>query len=690
MAQKRPYVLVVDDDVGIRRALTRLFERDGLDVHAVGSGSEALAAFADRAPDLAVVDVGLPDIDGLALCERIRAHPSGAELPLIVLTGQNDESTLARAFDAGASDFASKAEPLAALVQRARFLLRARNNTHALRESEARLREAQRLARLASWRWELASRALTGEAELWRVLGTPRGVLPHVAESERDELALRMRECLQSGRVVTGELPASGADGALRTLRYRMQLALDEHGEALALEGVVQDISAWRHSEQRAQFLAEHDALTGLPNRAGLLAELTRISATASGEAAEFGVVALSLESLGRVAETLGREAADLLLREAAKRLMAAADRAFLAHASEGQFTLVVQGLGGAAGLSAHAERVLVVLDAPIQLANHELMITAAAGVSRFPGDGEDAVAVLCSAERALAQARRGGPRVQTHSAATSEAALRRFALASRLAGAISRGELTLHYQPKIALGTGEIVGFEGLVRWHEPELGLLAPGEFIPIAEESGLIAPLSDWVVREACRQIAAWRTAGLGDVPIAVNLSAQQFQREGIAARIATILRECGADPKLLGIEVTESVLLADADLAIRELRALRELGIELALDDFGTGFSSLSYLRRLPVNIVKIDRAFISEIATREDAAALTASIVSMAKALWLRVVAEGVEKEAERELVAIWGCEEAQGYLFSRPVPADEAAELWRTRGPGTAVENPTG
>ena len=690
MAQKRPYLLVVDDDAGIRRALTRLFERDGLDVHAVGSGAEALAALADRAPDLAVVDVGLPDIDGLALCERIRAHPSGAELPLIVLTGQNDERTLARAFDAGASDFSSKAEPLAALVQRARFLLRARNNSNALRESEARLREAQRLAQLASWRWELASGALTGEEELWRVLGTRRGVLPHVAESERDALTERIRECLQSGRVVSGELPASGADGALRTLRYRMQLALDEHGEALAIEGVVQDISAWRRSEQRAQFLADHDALTRLPNRAGLLAELTRISASARSEASEFGVVALSLESLERVAETLGREAADQLLREAAKRLMAAANGAFLAHASEAQFTLVVQGPGGAAGLAAHAERALAVLDAPIQLTNHELMITAAAGVSRFPGDGEDAVAVLRSAERALAQARRGGPRVQAHNAATSEAALRRFALASRLAGAISRGELTLHYQPKVALSTGEIAGFEGLVRWNEPELGLLAPGEFIPIAEESGLIAPLSDWVVREACRQIAAWREAGLGDVPIAVNLSAQQFQREGIAARIAAILRECGTDPKLLGIEVTESVLLADADLAIRELRALRELGIELALDDFGTGFSSLSYLRRLPVNVVKIDRAFISEIATREDAAALTASIVAMAKALWLRVVAEGVEKEAERDLVAIWGCEEAQGYLFSRPVPADEAAELWRTRGPGTAVENSAG
>jgi EAL domain-containing protein (putative c-di-GMP-specific phosphodiesterase class I) len=286
---------------------------------------------------------------------------------------------------------------------------------------------------------------------------------------------------------------------------------------------------------------------------------------------------------------------------------------------------------------------------------------------------------VLRSAERALAQARLGGARVQTHSAATSAASLRRFTLTSRLSAAIARGELVLHYQPKVALATGEIVGFEGLVRWQEPELGLLAPAEFIPLAEESGLIGELGDWVLREAARQIAAWRAAGIGDVPIAVNLSAQQLRREGLAARVAEILREANAPAALLGIEVTESVLVDDAERAIRELRALRALGIELALDDFGTGFSSLSYLRKLPVQIVKIDREFVAEISSREDAAALTASIVALAKALWLRVVAEGVEKEEERELVAIWGCEEAQGFLFSRAVVADEAARLWSSR-----------
>jgi predicted signal transduction protein with EAL and GGDEF domain len=518
-----------------------------------------------------------------------------------------------------------------------------------------------------------------------------------------------VRECLRTGRPVSGDLTASGADGVERHLRYRMQLALGAEGEALALEGVVQDVTAWRRSQARAELLAERDSVTGLPNRAGLLraaderiAERRRMvlapeaavpgAGVAAMRAAEAppALIAIGLEGIGRVAETLGREAADELLCEASRRLAADNPDALLARTGESQLALLVPHARDADVLALRAERALAALDVPIRVAAHELFVPASAGTALLPADGEDAASLLRSAERALAQARSGGPRVQAHSSATSAAALRRFTLASRLRGAAARGELTLHYQPKVALGSGELVGFEGLVRWLEPEFGLLAPGEFIPLAEEAGLVGEIGDWVLREACRQIAAWREAGLGDIPVAVNVSAHQLRRSGLAARVAEILREAGVRPALLGIEITESVLLDDAERAIRELRALRELGVELALDDFGTGFSSLSYLRRLPVQVVKIDREFIAEISAREDSAALTAQVVALAKALWLRVIAEGVEREEQRELVAIWGCEEAQGFLFSRPVIAQEAAELWRDRGPRSQAERAAG
>jgi diguanylate cyclase (GGDEF)-like protein len=687
VAHKRARVLVVEADAGERRAIARAIAAEGLAVSSAGGAREALSACADHAPDLVVLDLDLAWPGGAAeACERIRATEGAGEMPVIARSARSDEATIARALDEGASEFLVKSEPRAALVRRVRSLLRARAQLAALRESEARLREAQQLAQLASWRWDLATRALSGDAELWRVLGTRRGELPSLSAADRESFAEQMRDCLRSGRVAAGELSARGADGAQRTLRYRMHLALGREGEAVALEGVVQDITAWRRSQTRAEFLAAHDAVTGLPNRGALAVGFARLAEAG----ATCGLAVIGIEGVPRVAETLGRDAADALLREVARRLAEAANGAQLAQVSDAQFALLVPAARTSDAVAAVAERALAALDAPIRIGTHELFVPSAAGTALLPNDGRDAPSVLRSAERALAQARLGGARVQAHSAATSAASLRRFTLASRLRGAIARGELTLHYQPKIALETGEWVGFEGLVRWQEPELGLLAPGEFIPLAEEAGLIGELGDFVLREAAQQIAAWREAGLGDVPIAVNLSAHQLRREGIAARVAEILRAAGVSPALLGVEITESVLLDDAERAIRELRALRALGVELALDDFGTGFSSLSYLRKLPVQIVKIDREFIAEIAVREDAAALTASIVALAKALWLRVVAEGIETQEERDLVAIWGCEEAQGFLFSPPLPAHEAAQLWRARGPRSRAGEPAG
>ncbi len=692
---KRPRTLIVDDDAGMRRVLARTFSREGHDVTAVASGAEALAAFADRGADLVLLDVELPGgPDGFAICERIRARLDGAEVPVIVLTGRGDADAPMRAFEAGATDFATKGESLTALAQRARFLLRGRRALADLRESEARLQEAQRLAQLATWRYDLATRTLDGGPELWRLVGTARGALPRVAAEDRESLREHMRECLQSGRSSAGELRATGADGEARTLRYRMRLALDEHGEPTALDGVVQDVSSWRRSESRAEFLEHNDPVTRLPNCRSLIARLARAIADAREQNVAAGVIVIGLDAVERVTAALGREAADALLREAAGRIaresqqLAATElqgAPVLARSGTDELALLVPRAGNPAEIAALAQRLLTALEPPLHLPRHEVMLSASAGAAIFPTDGADARELLSAAQRALAQARHGAARVQLHTEASSARALRQFTLGSRLPAALEKGELLLHYQPKLSLGSGEILGFEGLLRWREPELGELQPTEFIPIAEETGLIVPLGEWVVREACRQSAAWRDAGLGAVPIAVNLSAKHFRRAGVAERIAAIVRETGADASSLGIEVTESVLLEDPDLAIRELTALRALGVELALDDFGTGFSSLSYLRRLPVQVLKIDRAFIGEITEREDAAALAASIIALAKALWLRVVAEGVEQPAEQDLLAVWGCEAAQGFLFSRPLPADEAARLWRASRAATAT-----
>jgi predicted signal transduction protein with EAL and GGDEF domain len=344
---------------------------------------------------------------------------------------------------------------------------------------------------------------------------------------------------------------------------------------------------------------------------------------------------------------------------------------------SGGEFAVLVPRVRDPQALGTLARRALDALARPFRLDSHEVSIGASVGIAVSPDDGDDGDTLLKNADAALHHTKQQGcGGHQFYRASMNASALSRLILESKLRRALEQGEFVLHYQPQLSLQSGAVMGFEGVVRWQEPDLGLVGPDEFIPIAEETGLILRLGEWILREACRQAAAWDARGVCPVPIAVNLSPHHFRGQDLAARIEGILAETGTPPQRLGVEITESVLLHDPELAIETLRRLRALGVYIALDDFGTGYSSLSYLRRLPADALKIDRSFLAEIASEPSAAALTASIVAMGIALGLRVVAEGVEDERQRELLRAWGCHEAQGFLFARAVPADEAERLW--------------
>jgi EAL domain-containing protein (putative c-di-GMP-specific phosphodiesterase class I) len=359
-----------------------------------------------------------------------------------------------------------------------------------------------------------------------------------------------------------------------------------------------------------------------------------------------------------------------------------------LVRRSGSEFALLVPRVREPRALSALARRCLDALAPPFALEAHALTISACAGIAVSPEDGGDGDTLLRNAVAALHHAKaQGRGSVQFYRASMNAATLSRMILEAKLRRALEQGEFVLHYQPQVALQGGEVVGFEGVVRWQEPELGLVGPDEFIPLAEETGLILRLGAWIVREACRQSVAWRERGLSPVPISVNLSPQQFREADLAEQIAAALAETGAPACMLGIEITENVLLRDAELAIDTLRRLRALGVRIALDDFGTGYSSLSYLRHLPADALKIDRSFLAGIASDDAAAALTASIVAMGVALGLRVVAEGVEEEQQRLLLRAWGCHEAQGFLFGRAVAADEA-ERFLTAAEHASSEEP--
>jgi diguanylate cyclase (GGDEF)-like protein len=698
-AGKRAVALVALADADERHRVAAALAYEGLDALESASLEPALALLAARPAALVVLDGEVAP----EACHAIRRLPGGAATPILALVEPEDADAARSACEAGASDFAPRPVDAALLRERARLLLARAQECRALSEGQERLESAQRLARSGSFAVALASGEVDASAPLFELLGLPpRAGQPWRAfaglASPDDEETLRraVRSCLEGDRAASLDVRVTRGDGAQRVLRCRLVARRDADGEAVALEGSVQDVTEGRRIEERMRSLAYTDELAQLGDRRFLAQKLDALLREGAGRVA---VLALELDHFERVVDTLGPNAGDALLREAAARLLDAVEggagcrleELALARRGGGEFALLVPHAEGPRSLAELARRCLDALARPFHLGMHEVTLGACAGIAFAPDDGTDGEALVRSAATALHHAKaqgRGG--LQFHRTSMNAGALARMILETKLRRALAQGEFVLHYQPQITLATGEVVGFEGVVRWQEPELGLVGPAEFIPLAEETGLIQRLGDWIVREACRQAVAWRARGVCPVPISVNLSAQQLREPALAEQIGAALRETGAPPGAIGVEVTESVLLHDAALAIETLSRLRALGVRVALDDFGTGYSSLSYLRHLPVDALKIDRSFLTDVGSDEAAAALTASIVAMGVALGLRVVAEGVEEEQQRRLLIAFGCHEAQGFLFGRPAPADEAERTWAASARAEREEPPSG
>jgi diguanylate cyclase (GGDEF)-like protein len=486
-------------------------------------------------------------------------------------------------------------------------------------------------------------------------------------------LPLRFRRHLV-GILALGERTgaAAGADEQVQVRRLADQVAV-----ALANVQMLEQVKS----------LAFYDSLTGLPNR---LSHKERL-AQALGQARKSGKLVaaffIDLDHFSRINDTLGHEAGDQLLQQVALRLRASCrDRedevgpaqdamADVARLGGDEFTVIMPGLVRAEDAGKLARRILSSLAHPILLAGQEIFVTASIGIAIYPDDGEDLETLLMHADTAMYKAKeQGGNSYQTYSRAMNASALQRLTLENALRRALERAEFELHYQPIVSGRTGIPIGAEALVRWRHPELGLLLPSEFIPLAEENGLIVPLGEWVLEEACRQNLAWQQAGLPAIRVVVNLSSRQLRRT-LPDMVARTLQAAGLESRFLGLELTESLLVKHHREDTDTLHALRAMGLHLAVDDFGTGYSSFSYLKHLPLDTLKIDRSFVREITTSPDDAAITTAIIAMAHALGLHVVGEGIETEAQCLVLREQGCDAMQGYLFSRPVPAEALAAL---------------
>lgn len=520
---------------------------------------------------------------------------------------------------------------------------------------------------------------ITGYSEA-DVVGRPADLLDSSQHSR--EFYQRVRGIAVRSGHWSGEMWQRRQDGGEFLCWIELSEVTDAHRQRTHFVAVVNDITEKKRAEQELRYLANYDTLTGLPNRTLLSERLSRAIIRARRQDSRVAVLFIDLDRFKDVNDTLGHAAGDRLLKAAATRLQAAVGPTdTVARLGGDEFTIVVEDLDGIGAVERLAERLIAAFGAPLEVDDrHTASITPSIGISLYPDHAMVPTDLLKYADTAMYQAKAEGRNTfQVYEEAMDAEARRRAALLAALRRALAQDEFRLVFQPRLNLRTDRCVGVEALLRWRSAELGDIGPAEFIPLAEESGLILAIGEWVLREACRTLRHWHDEGFVDVACSINVSVLQLLRAPLAEQLRSILAETGVAPDRVELELTESMVMKNAEQALAVLHALRDLGVRLAIDDFGTGYSSLVYLKRLPIDTLKIDKAFIGDLTDDPDDEAITATIITMAHSLGLHVVAEGVETPAQLAYLRGQGCDEVQGYWLSRPLETSQAIAFLRAR-----------
>ena len=489
-----------------------------------------------------------------------------------------------------------------------------------------------------------------------------------------------IQRMLAVSNVVRGaEVQIYRRDKTKKWALLNIRVVRDHEGNVLLQEGTVEDVSDRKAAEERVQFLAYYDALTGLPNRALLHDRLANALANARRRNEKVALLFLDLDRFKIINDSLGHSIGDLLLQEVAERLKKwARAQDTVARIGGDEFIILLSGIKEVPDAAIAAERIMEAMTAEFVVQGHSFNVSCSIGVSLYPAHGVDSEALIKNADAAMYCAKDSGRNnFRFFTEDMNAQVVERLTLENCLRLALEKQEFSLMYQPQIDLASGDIIGLEALLRWENSDLGAISPEKFIRVAENTGLILPIGEWALRTACTQARKWQDAGLPPMPIAVNVSAVQFRQEGFRDLISKVLLQTGLASQYLELELTESLLLSNADVMFSVLRELKQMGLKLAIDDFGTGYSSLSYLRQFPVSRLKIDRSFVRDVAVDADAAAIATAIISMAKGLNLRVIAEGVENDAQMAFLRAQRCDEIQGYYFSPPLTVDATADALR-------------
>jgi predicted signal transduction protein with EAL and GGDEF domain/FixJ family two-component response regulator len=706
---QRGVVLVADDDPVMRLLMLEMLQQVGLEGIEAADGREALALAREHRPDLILMDVEMPHLDGFAACRAIRrSEGAGASVPIVMVTGGDDIEAVTSAYEAGATDFVSKPINWPILGHRVLYVLRASDAIARLRIADAQNRAV--LAAIPDTFFRMNRDGFYLDYEPGR--GFPSrerdGAVPftsercvgrHISEVLPKEIAGRVMEQLQDAlrtrqiRSIEYELIRFGA-----TQHFEARLVATGPSEVL---GLVRDISERKRSEEQIRRLAYCDSLTGIPNRQAFLETLERELQRSKVGNKKFAVLFMDLDAFKRINDTLGHNVGDHLLKIVSERLRETIRPSDLVSRSEAlpeevnnevpahvssatnlarlggdEFTILIPDLERVEHALNVAHRVKEAMRRPFLIDGNEIFVTASIGISLFPEDGDDCNSLLKFADTAMYHAKNCGKNnAKLYSSSLTMQIMSHVKLEVGLRKALQNNELYLLYQPQLDVRSLEIVGVEALVRWRHPERGIISPTEFIPLAEETGLIVPIGEWVLRTACKQARAWQRALHRSVRMAVNLSAKQFKDENLSQIVLSALDETGLDPKLLELELTEGTLMDDAKATLATLEQLRGIGVYLSIDDFGTGYSSMNYLKRFDVRALKIDRSFICGLPQDSENAAITRAIIAMAHGLKMAVVAEGVETDEQLVLLEEYGCDLVQGYFLGHPSSADTITQM---------------
>ena len=703
-------VLIIDDDAIVRLIAAEALSTPGYAITAASSGEEGIACFAAEPADLVLLDLMMPGLNGFEVCRALRALPAGESVPIIVMTGLDDRESIHRAYDSGATDFLTKPIVPDLLPFRVRYALRASQTLRDAMRNHALLASSQRIAHMGNWEWVSAEGRLECSSEWYRIRGVEPGagrrdggwsdLLENVLAEDVARLEEALRRAVSEGLPYRINFRVVRPDGTLRNLFEETAIERDVLANIQAVRGIIHDVTEQAEADQRIRYLAFYDQLTGLGNRALFRQMLQQWLPYSSRRGLGCAVMIVGLDRFKLVNESYGPEVGDLVLKVISERLCAclraddlAAERhsamasdapssdamVRLARLGGDEFTILLVDISEPEQASRVAQRILLSLGEPVQVGGSEVAVSAGVGIAMVPQDGDDMDGLMRKAETAMHVAKEAGrSQICFYNQAMSVAVEKRLRLEGELRHALDEGQFQMFYQAKVDVRSLTVVGAEALIRWLHPQRGMVSPVDFIPVAEDCGLIVPMTGWIIETVCRQIAQWRSDGLPVVPVSINIAGASFLKDGLISAIRLAMSTHRIGPELLEFEVTESSLMRDLERTRIILGEVKALGASLSIDDFGTGYSSLTYLKRFPVDVLKIDRSFITDVTTDENDAALTSAIIAMGSSLHLELIAEGVESWAQVDFLERRGCHLVQGYLFSKPVPHEAFAALLRT------------